>query len=336
MFSCRFCIPVFLIWSCLQTCGQPAFLLPTPNHALFETNGFEQFYVGTVGREWPSGTFGCVRSEGYQFHEGLDIRAVNRDKSNEPTDPIFATADGTVTYVNHKAGLSSYGKYIVLSHRLEGIEIFSLYAHLSEIGTETVPGAKVKAGQVIGVMGRTANTRQGISRDRAHLHFELCLLINDRFAEWRKEKFPDLRNDHGRWNGRNLSGIDPQSVLLQANTSGSFSILQHLRSHPELCRVFVKDTEFPWLWRYRPLIRRNPVAEKEGIIGYEVSLSYNGTPLRMIPRAASEVQSSSRYELLHVDDAMAAQYQCSDLVDRVDGKWKLSRKTTELLDLLTY
>jgi hypothetical protein len=56
----------------------------------------------------------------------------------------------------------------------------------------------------------------------------------------------------------------------------------------------------------------------------------------MIPRAESEVQSGSRYELLHVDDTMAAQYQCSDLVDRVDSKWKLSRKTTELLDLLTY
>ena len=75
--------------------GQP-FLLPTANHALLEENGVERFFVGTVGKPWTSGTFGCVRSDGWQIHEGLDVRCLQRDKRGEPTDPVLATADGAV------------------------------------------------------------------------------------------------------------------------------------------------------------------------------------------------------------------------------------------------
>src|SRR3982750_3894665 len=59
--------------------SQP-FQLPTANHALFEKGGEERFFVGTVGKPWTTGTFGCVRSDGHQLHEGLDIRSLQRDK----------------------------------------------------------------------------------------------------------------------------------------------------------------------------------------------------------------------------------------------------------------
>ncbi len=45
----------------------------------------------------------------------------------------MATADGTVMYVSTKPALSNYGKYIVIRHIVEGLEIYSLYAHLSEV-----------------------------------------------------------------------------------------------------------------------------------------------------------------------------------------------------------
>ena len=67
-------------------------------------------------------------------------------------------------------------------------------------------GQNVKAGEPVAIMGRTANTHEGISKDRAHVHFELNLLVNDRFASWYKKTFPDQRNDHGDWNGQNLLG----------------------------------------------------------------------------------------------------------------------------------
>src|SRR5260370_40407275 len=75
------------------------FLLPTANRALFESGGEERFFVGTVGKTWVSGTFGCVRSDGWQIHEGLDIRCLQRDKRGEPIAPVRTTADWAVAYI---------------------------------------------------------------------------------------------------------------------------------------------------------------------------------------------------------------------------------------------
>lgn len=170
----------------------PSFQLPTANDALLaEGGGGERYFVGTVGKPWPSGTFGCVRTDGMQLHEGLDIRALHRDKKGEPTDPVLATADGTVAYVSLKTGLSNYGRYVVLRHEIDGIEIYSLYAHLASIRAELKAGDAVKAGEQIGVMGRSTNTAQPISKERAHVHFELNLVANDNFPAWYQATFRD-------------------------------------------------------------------------------------------------------------------------------------------------
>src|SRR5579863_1450055 len=105
------CLVAFVILS-LCTARAEYFHLPTANQALFEKGGEERFFVGTVGKPWTSGTFGCVRSEGHQIHEGLDIRCVQRDKRGEPADPVMATADGTVVYINAKPSLSNYGNLL--------------------------------------------------------------------------------------------------------------------------------------------------------------------------------------------------------------------------------
>src|SRR4051812_31730643 len=57
----------------LSPVGAAVFQLPTANHAILEPGKEEQFFVGTVGKPWTSGTFGCVRTDGWQMHEGLDI-----------------------------------------------------------------------------------------------------------------------------------------------------------------------------------------------------------------------------------------------------------------------
>ena len=100
------------------------------------------------------------------MHEGLDIRCLQTDRHGEPTDPILATADGTVVYVSTKTALSNYGKYIVIRHIIDGIEIYSLYAHLSEIQPGIAAGRPVKAGEIIATMGRTSNTSETSPRPR--------------------------------------------------------------------------------------------------------------------------------------------------------------------------
>src|SRR5436190_1024711 len=96
-----------------------------------------------------TGSIGCIRTEGWQMHEGLDIRCLQRDKRGEPTDPVLATADGEVAYINTRSGYSNYGIYIILRHHLEGIEVYSIYAHLREVGSGLKAGASVKTGEQI-------------------------------------------------------------------------------------------------------------------------------------------------------------------------------------------
>ena len=328
----------FLLFSCSTYPGfsQP-FLFPTANHALYEKGGEERFFVGTVGKSWESGTFGCVRSDGWQMHEGLDIRCLERDKHGEPTDPVLATADGVVMYMNKRPSLSNYGNYLVIRHRIQGIEIYSLYAHLHEIQLYLKTGQTVKAGQPIAIMGRTANTREGISRDRAHVHFELNLFVNDRFASWYKKNFPDQRNDHGDWNGQNLLGLDPRLILLAQRSEGDkFSLLNFIRGQTEMFRVLVRKTDFPWLKRYTALVRPNPRAEKEGIAGYEIAFNFNGVAFELIPRAASELKGKAKYQLLSVNEAEHTKNPARRLVTKTAGHWELASHGIELLDQLTF
>jgi murein DD-endopeptidase MepM/ murein hydrolase activator NlpD len=313
------------------------FHLPTGNAALYERGGGERFFVGTAGKSWISGTFGCVRSDGWQVHEGLDIRCLHRDQRGEPTDPILATADGTVAYANRKPSLSNYGNYLILKHVIQGLEIYSVYAHLSEIRSDLRAGVSVKAGETVGVMGRTANTQQSITKDRAHLHFELNLLINDRFAEWYRKTFPAQRNDHGDWNGQNMLGLDPGMILLKQRAEGTnFSLAQFIRDQRELCRVTIRDTQFPFLHRYPALIRANPATPRESIAGYEIALNFNGVPIELIPRTASELKSGPRLQLLSVNEAEQKANPGRRLVTQSRGDWKLTSAGENLLELLSY
>jgi len=271
------------------------------------------------------------------MHEGVDIRSVQRDKKGEPTDAVMAIADGVVVYANRRPALSNYGNYVVVRHDLDGIEIYSLYAHLSQVRTEVRAGLAVKAGENLGIMGRTSNTRESITRDRAHVHLELDLVVNDRFETWFKKACPGERNDHSVWNGQNLLGIDPRQVLLKAHEQGAgFSLLEYIQHETELCRISVRKTDFPWLRRYRALVKPNPVAAREGVAGYELALDFNGVPFEVIPRAASELNGKTGYRVLSVNEAEYRKNPARHLVVNRGGHWLLTDKGTRLLDLITY
>jgi len=313
------------------------FILPTPNRSLLESGPSEKFLVGTTGKPWQSGGFGCVRSEGFKMHEGLDIRCTKRDKRGEPIDPIFASASGTVAYINTNPGLSNYGRYVVLRHQIEGLEICTLYAHLSAVADGLAIGNAVKQGQVIATMGRTANTREGISKERAHCHFEIDFELTDRYAQWHAKFTPGVRNDHGNWNGHNLAAVDPQAILLaQAREGAGFSLAKQLRERKEICRVFVRDARFPFLKHYPGLVKRNPAAEKEGAVGYEIALDFNGAPIELIPRAATEIRGSERIQLLSVNEPEAQKHHCSHLVAKARAGWALTNAGQQHVELIVY
>lgn len=329
-FAC--CVPASLR-------AQP-FRLPTANQALFDPDGAEKFFAGTTGQPWKTGTFGCVRTEGRQMHEGLDIKSIQRDRRGEPTDPVMATADATVAYINHRPGLSNYGNYVVLKHVIDGLEIYSVYAHLSAVRENLRVGTTVKAGEVIATMGRTSNTRERISKERAHVHFELNLIYNEHYSEWVQKMDPAQRNDHGNWNGQNLAGLDARLILLAQREQGEkFRLSQWLQSRPELCRIFIRRKTLAWLQHYPGLIRRNPAAEKNGTAGYEISLDYNGAPIQITPRSESEIPfrtEGTAPRLLSVSDAEQEKNPCRKLVSKRTGQWQLTPHALQLLDLLAF
>jgi len=326
-----------LLFSAAMTATAQPFRLPTANQALFEKGGEEKFFVPTGGHDWTSGCFGCVRSDGWQMHEGLDIKCLQRDRRGEPSDPVMATDDGTVMYMNEKPSLSNYGRYLVIRHLINGIEVYSLYAHLSEFAPGLKAGQTVSAGQVVAVMGRSTNTRSGIPRERAHVHFELNLFYNDHFSGWYKKHYPTEHDDHGIWNGQNLVGFDPRLILLAEHDQGpQFNLLDWLQHRTDVCRVFVRKTDFSWIHRYPMLVKQNPATAREPIAGYELALDYNGLPFEAIPRTESEVKGSAKYELLSVNEAEYAKNHCRKLVVRRGSHWQLGNEGINLLDLLTY
>ena len=333
---CRL-VPAVVLFSGAGLLAQQPFQFPTANHALYEIGNETRFFAPTApDKPWTTGSFGCVRSDGWQMHEGLDIRCLQRGKHDEPADPIMATADGTVVYFSTRPSLSNYGNYIVVRHLVEGFEIYSLYAHLSAVRPGLKIGDPVKAGEVIATMGRTSNA-ETILPWRAHVHFELNVLINDNFAAWFKKSSPGERNDHGEWNGQNLNGLDVREILLaEHNPRGGFSLLNFIRGQTELCRVLVRAANFPYLKRYPALVLKNPVAEKEGVAGYEIALNYNAVAFALLPRAASEIKGKAKYQLLSVNEPEYHAHPCRKLVVQRGGRWQLTNAGLRELELLTY
>jgi len=106
---------------------------------------------------WITSKFGYRKSPftgKREFHKGLDI--ATRKKS-----PIFATANGVVTYVGTKGLL---GKVIIIDH---GYGIVTRYGHLYNALKKK--GDKVKRGDKIALVGSTGRTTG------PHLHYEVRL-----------------------------------------------------------------------------------------------------------------------------------------------------------------
>jgi hypothetical protein len=118
--------------------------------------------------------------------------------------------------------------------------------------------------------------------------------------------------------------------------NGNFSLLNFLQSQTELCRVLVRATNFPYLKRYPMLVLKNPVAEKEGVAGYEVALNFNGVAFALMPRAESEIKSHAKYQLLSVNEAEERANPCRNLVTHRSGRWELGNEGLRELELLTW
>jgi hypothetical protein len=95
-------------------------------------------------------------------------------------------------------------------------------------------------------------------------------------------------------------------------------------------------TNFPDLKRYAALILKNPVAEREGVAGYEIALNYNAVAFALMPRAASEIKSNAKFQLLSVNEPVEKANPCRKLVVKRGSRWQLTDKGIRELEMLIY
>ena len=285
----------FIVVSSLRANDTPLLVLPTANHELLNGNpaGFYQYvkrdFEGQVSQPWEGGQYGFVRDPirlGDQilytrFHEGIDIKPLERDSQGEPEDVIHAIAAGRIAYINPLAGASNYGKYIVVEHQFWGCPYYSLYAHLQTITANV--DQQVAQGDPIAIMGHTG---EGIDRERSHVHLELNLMLNGHFAEWHDKYYPAESERHGNYNGINLAGLDIAKLYLELQKNPSLTIPEFIGQDEIWYRVRIPrspncdlQTRYPWLVK----------GSSEGA-AWEIAFDRTSLPIEMkaVPDAVKE------------------------------------------------
>jgi murein DD-endopeptidase MepM/ murein hydrolase activator NlpD len=315
--------------------------LPTNNDALFRGDGpgfyqyIERDYLGEKSKPWEGGQYGFVRDPKEtgagivytRFHEGIDIRALQRDATGEPLDEVRAIADGKVVHTNAVAGYSNYGRYVVIEHHWGGSDYYSLYGHLSSIAVQK--GQRVKKGEKIAVMGHTG---AGLNQERAHLHLELNLMMSRRFEEWHDRFFKNDPNHNGIYNGINLTGLNIAKLYLRLRENPSLSIPEFLAEEETFYKVAVPNpSNFELPKRYPWMSKSGAGGEAQA--SWEISFTRTGLPLKIEASAKQVTQAELTYVRKSTVDYS---YLTHDFVEGRGERARLSESGRDFMRLLTW
>lgn len=284
----RFCLGALAALALVAPLGAQRLALPTANDALFRGDGeafyqyIERNFKGVESRPWEGGQYGFSRNPNespiglinVKFHEGIDIKPVRRGPTGEPLDDVLATAAGRVVHVSTEVRHSNYGRYIVIEHRWGGSPYYSLYAHLSDVAVQ--PGQNVTQGERIARMGYTG---AGINKERAHLHFELNLMLTTQFEAWYQAGRPPDPNYHGLYNGLNLAGLDIAKFLLAQRRNPALTVPEFLAGEEVFFRVLAPAQASP-----PDMLKLYPWMGQAGggrPASWEISFNRAGVPLRI-------------------------------------------------------
>ncbi|MGE3799846.1 MAG: M23 family metallopeptidase [Candidatus Kapaibacterium sp.] len=304
--------------------AQTNLILPTPNHNLYEHP--ELFYMHTArsgGDAWKGGMYGFTRNAKStkggvvytRFHEGVDIAPIMRDGRGVPLDSVLAIDDGVVVHVNAVAGHSNYGKYIVVQHIWGGSPFYSLYAHLNETWVDS--GAVVPQGTPLGRLGYTG---AGINKGRAHLHFEIAMVVNGNFDKWYDDEYGDGNNRHGYLNGMNLAGLNVARLYERLREKPDLSIRQFIEEeHPFFYSVLIPRTSrLDLLARYPWLLKRSASALDQS---WKISFDDSGLPIAVEP-SQREVKEPILDSI--IDSPFSYNYVTKSRVSGSNGSGRLS------------
>ena len=231
----------------LPLCLRPNRFRPSPPIALYLMRmAAANASRADRGQDPKSGCFGCQYAPRLADHARLDIRCLERDKRNEPTDPVMATAANAVAYVNRLAfALKPRQLPHPASRRGRPRSVFGLRALAGSARRPEARRRRQNPAKPSASWGAPP-TRTKASPKTARM-FTLNEPARQRPLRHPsiKKTFPKQRNDHGQWKWAEPVGIDPRAIFLEQKEQGAkFNLVRLIQSQPELCRVMVRDTIF--------------------------------------------------------------------------------------------
>lgn len=325
---------MLLAWSVVGFANERVEIVwPTPSKAWEQGRAASEFLQHAGSGDPASGGFGGVRSGGTQFHEGVDIKPVGRDRQGAPTDPVFAAMDGVVRHTSRVAGKSSYGRYVVIEHPGVSPAVYTLYAHLARIEDGVRAGVRVERGQTIGLMGHSAGGYV-LPKERAHLHFEIGLAVTTEFQAWYDSRKFGSKNDHGMWNGMNLMGIDPLDFMAQWRAQKVNTFDEYFAAMDTAAVVRVATRRAPdFVQRYPSLVTKPmPMI----VNGWEVRFNWSGIPFSWTPLSLEEAKGleMNRPVVVEVDSAVNRRDRSKTLAAKVRGQWRAAQDLEMVLQQL--
>lgn len=131
---------------------------------------------------------------GYMEHRTIYARSPLFDADDEPRrlhlgvdiwgeagTPVYSPLDGKIHSFNDNANFGDYGPTIILEHNLNGLQLFSLYGHLSRHSLKGLEvGRAVKTSQCIGQLGTDDENGHWPS----HLHFQLLFDMEGYYGDY--------------------------------------------------------------------------------------------------------------------------------------------------------
>ncbi|MEY2879968.1 MAG: hypothetical protein RLZZ15_2348 [Verrucomicrobiota bacterium] len=306
---------------------------PTPHPAWAEGKSPTEFLQHAGSGDPTSGAFGGVRDGGARFHEGIDIRAFARDRRGEPTDSVFAAMAGVVRHLAPTPS-SGYGRYIVIEHPEQTPAVYTLYGHLARIAPGLAEGATVTRGQPIGTLGHSSGGYM-IPADRAHLHFEIGLMVTRDFPAWYARHQSGTRNDHGAWNGKNLMGIDALEFFNLWRARRVNTLQDYFSKMETAVRVRVAASRTPdFVTRYPSLLTKPlPLGL---VAGWEIRFNWTGLPFAWTPLTGLEAVglSPGAPQFVEVNSDLLRRERSRSLAVQRRGGWVAGKDLEPVLQQL--
>lgn len=263
------------------------------------------------------------------FHEGIDIAPVSHSANGLPNDSIQCVATGRVAYINAIAGNSTYGKYVVVEHDDPIGPVYTLYAHLASV--DVTRGEVVSAGSTLGRMGNTAT--YAIPMSRAHLHFEVGVLLNSRFEQWYNGK--KLTPSHDQYHGWNILGTNPLDFFKCRQSNANMSYGDVLKQTPIAFELIIRTNHLPDYFKRYALLWHGSKKIKNGIT---LAFSEGGVPLSgrvSTPDENAKLKKGQHAAVLKVDADVLGR-NGTRLIAGQNENWSLAPSGTRRLEQLLF